>query len=93
MEIWTIRKRFEAFELKFEQFEKDSKHSNPNLNQEIEWKFEPFKNDSKHLNRNSNNSKGIRTIQIHIQTIRKGFEAFENKIEPLERDSKHSNPN
>jgi len=38
----------EAFEYKFELFERDSKRSNPNLN----------------------HSKGIRSIQVQIQTIR-----------------------
>ena len=32
MQIRTIRKGFEAFEWKFEPFERDSKHSNPNSN-------------------------------------------------------------
>ena len=32
MEIRTIRKGFEAFECKFEPFEKDSKLSKPNYN-------------------------------------------------------------
>ena len=32
MEIRTIRKGFEGFEWKFEQFERDSKLSNPNSN-------------------------------------------------------------
>ena len=30
---------------------------------------------------------------MQIQTIRKGFQAFECKFELLERDSRHSNPN
>ena len=30
---------------------------------------------------------------MQIQTIGKGFEAFESKFKPLERDSKHSNAN
>ena len=47
--------------------------------------------DSKHLNANSNNLKGIRSIRMPIQTIRKGFEAFECKFQTFERDSKHSN--
>ena len=32
MQIRTIRKGFEAFECKFEPFERDSKHSNANSN-------------------------------------------------------------
>ena len=32
MEIWAIRKGFEAFEWKFEPLERDSKHSNTNSN-------------------------------------------------------------
>ena len=53
-----IRKGFEAFEYKFEPFERDSKHSNANSN--------PFERDSKHSNANSNHSKGIRIIRIQI---------------------------
>ena len=30
---------------------------------------------------------------MQIETIRKGFEAFQCKLEPFEKDSKHSNPN
>ena len=37
--------------------------------------------------------KVIRSIQMKIPPIRKGFEAFECKFEPFERDSKHSNVN
>ena len=32
MQILTIRKEFEAFECKFQPFERDSKHLNPNSN-------------------------------------------------------------
>ena len=39
-------------------------------------KREPFERDSKHSNRNSNNSKGVRNIQIQIRTTQKGFKAF-----------------
>ena len=49
-----------------------------------------FERDSKHSNGNSNHSKGIRSIQLQIRTIKKGFIAFECKFEPLKRDSKHS---
>ena len=58
MQIRTIRNGFEAFECK----------------------FEPFERDSKHVNADSNNSKGIRIIQVQIRTIQKGFEAFECKF-------------
>ena len=37
-------------------------------------------------NANSNDSKGIRSIWMKILTIRKGFEAFENKFELFERE-------
>ena len=77
MEIRTIQKGFEAFETKFEPFERDSKHSKGF--EAFEWKFEPLER--------------IRSIRMEIRTIRKGFEAFEWKFEPLGRDSKHSNPN
>ena len=39
----------------------------------FEFKFETFKRDS---NANSNHSKGIQSILMQIQTIRKEFEAF-----------------
>ena len=42
----------------------------------FEFKFEPFEKDSKHSNANSNHSKGIRSIQMQIWTIRNVFEAF-----------------
>ena len=87
IQILTIRKTLEAFECKFEPFERDSKRSSPN--------FYPFKMDS---NATSNNLKGTQSIWIQIRTIRKEFEAFEckfklfeSKFEPFERDSKHSN--
>ena len=80
MQIRTIRKGFEAFECKFEQFERDSKHSNAMqiLNiwrgfEAFESKLKPLKKDSKHSNENSNHSKGIRSIRKQIQTIRNGF--------------------
>ena len=85
MEIWTIRKRFEAFEWKFEPFERDLKHSNQNLNHlkvirsiwmEI-WTIR----------------KGFVAFESKIWTIQKGFEAFESKFETFERESKHLNPN
>ena len=85
MEIRTIRNGFEAFECKFESFERDSKLSNPNSNiktirkrfEPFEWKFETFERDSKHSNVNSNHSKMIRSFQNKIPTIRKGFEALQ----------------
>ena len=42
----------------------------------FECKFEPFESDSKHSNANSSHLKVIRSIQMQIRTIRKGFEAF-----------------
>ena len=58
-------------------------------------KFEPFERDSKRSNANSKHSKGIRSIQMQIQNIWKGFEPFEctsepfeSTFEPFERDSK-----
>ena len=42
-----------------------------------------LRQDLKYSYSNSNHSKSI-------ETIRKGFEAFECKFEPFERDSKHS---
>ena len=72
MQIVTIRTKFIAFKCKFESFEPDSNHSNANSNYS--------KRDSKHSNANSNHLKGIRSFRIQIQTIRKGFEAFERKF-------------
>ena len=68
MQIWTIQKRFEAFESKFKAIQSDSKHSNVNLNH------------SKHSYLNSNHSKGIPIIQIQILTFPKGFDAFESNF-------------
>ena len=59
----------------------------------IKNRFEAFESDSKYSNENSNHSIGIRSIQMRIRTIRKGFKAFECKFEAFERDSKHSNAN
>ena len=56
MQIRTIQKGFKAFECKFEQFKRDSKHSNANSNY--------YKNDSKDL-------KVIQSILIQILTIRR----------------------
>ena len=53
----------------------------------FECKFEPFERDSKHPNSNLNDSKGIQSIRMQIQTIQNGFEAFECKFEPFEKDS------
>ena len=91
MQIGSIRKLLEAFECKFEPFERDLKHSNANSNhskgfQSILMKLEPFERDSKHSNGNANHSKGIRSILIEILTIRMKFKAFECKFEPFERD-------
>ena len=89
MQILTIRKGFEAFECKFEPFERDLKHSNAKSNhpkgsrtipkgfETFESKFEPFERDSKRSNVNSNHSTGIR---IQILNIRNKFEAFECKF-------------
>ena len=76
--------KFAAFECKFEQLKRDWKHWNANSK---------HSSDSKYSNENSNNSILIRSIQMQIPTIRKGFKAFECKFEPFERDSKHSNAN
>ena len=54
-------------------------------------KFEPFERDSNQSKANSIHSKGIRSVQMQIRTIRTGYEAFECKFERFERDSKRSN--
>ena len=76
--IRTIRKKFEAFYWKFEPFERDSKHSNSNLN--YSKKIPSFRNQIRTIRPTSNHSIGIRTIQMEIVTIRKGFKAFESKF-------------
>ena len=80
MQIRTIRKGFEAFECKFESFERDMKHSNANFNHSKgirRIRIEIQTTQSKRSNENSNHSKGIQSIRIQIRTIRKGFEAFD----------------
>ena len=49
MQIWAIQTGLQAFECKFEQFERDSNHYNANLNTSDE---------------NSSHSKVIQTIQM-----------------------------
>jgi len=62
MQIRTIRNGLEAFECKFEQFERDSKRSNANLNHsEGIWSI----------------WMEIRNIRMEIVSLQKGFEAFE----------------
>ena len=39
----------------------------------------------------SNHSKGIRSLPMQIQTIKKAFKTFESKFEPYKRDSRNSN--
>ena len=78
MHIRTIRKTFEAFECKFEQFEWDSKHLNVNSN--YSKKIPSFRNQIRTIRPTSNHSIGIWTIQMEIVTIRKGFKASESKF-------------
>ena len=85
MQIGTIQKGFEAFECKFEPFERDSNHSKANsihskgiLSSRMQ--ILSLRKDSKHSNANSNFSKRIQSILMEIRTIRKGFEAFECKF-------------
>ena len=65
MLIRTIRKGFEAFEFKLQTIRKRF--------EAFECTFKPFERDSKHSNGNLNHSKGIGSIRIQIQTIRKRF--------------------
>ena len=46
----------------------------------FECKLEPLETDWNHLIANSNHSKGIRSIQMQMWTIGKGFKAFEHKF-------------
>ena len=91
MQIRTIRKGLEAFEFKFEPFEKDSKHSNANSNHSkgirsiqmqirtIQKGFKAFECKFEPFEKNSKDSKIIRSILI--------------KFETFESDSKHLNAN
>ena len=88
MQIKTIRKGSKAFECKLELLVKDSRHSNSISSHskgiQRNWmQIYPFDKYSKHSN--ANHSKVIRSIQMQILTIWKGFE--------FKRDSKHSNTN
>ena len=77
MQIRNFPTRFEVFECKFEQFERDSNHSNANSKhlsfEAIESKFEPFEKDSNHSNANSNHSNEIQSNRMQIRTIQKEF--------------------
>ena len=95
----TIRKGFEAFEWKFEPFEKDLKHSNANSNiskgirsiriqiQTIRKGFEELRMQIRTIR------KGFEELRMQIRAIRKGFEAIEWKFKRFEKDSNHSNEN
>ena len=98
MQIRTIWNGFKAFEWKFESLEQYSMRSNTKSNhckriEALQSTFEAFKRDLKHSNANFIDSKGIRSIQLQVLSIQKGFEAFESKFEPFKWDSKHSNAN
>ena len=85
MQILIIQKGIEAFEYRFEPFERDSNHSNANTNtrkgfEAFESEFEPLEKVSKHSNANLNHLKGIRNIGMQILTVQKRFEAFECKF-------------
>ena len=62
MQILTIRKEFEAFEGKFEPFEKDSKHLNANSNHS-----KGFRSNRMH----------IETIWKGLEAFERKFEPFE----------------
>ena len=67
MQIRAIRKGLEAFEFKFEPFERDSKGSNANSNRSkgirsIQMEILTIRKGSKHSIANSNHSKGIHSI-------------------------------
>ena len=94
MLIRTIRKGLEAFEYKFETFERDLKHSNPNSNLSKRIpNIRSIQSTRKDSNTNSNHSNEIRSFRMRMLTVWKAFEAFECKFEAFERDSKHSNVN
>ena len=76
IQILTIRKGFEAFECKFEPFERDSKYSNANSN---------------HSKGIQSIRMPIRGIRIQILTIRNGFEALEAIERHLNGNSNNSN--
>ena len=69
MQILIIWKAFEAFECKFEPFEKDSSvriqiRTIQKGFEAFECKFELFERDSKHSNANSNTLNEIRSIEM-----------------------------
>ena len=80
-QIWTFRKRFGAFEYKFQSLQKDSKHSNPNSNFSKGIRSTQIQ---------------ILTIRQAFKAFKCKFEPFEpnwkhsNKVK---WDSKHWNPN
>ena len=78
MQIRTTRKGLEALKCKFEPFERDSKHSNPNSN---------------HSKGIQSIRMQIRNTRKGLEAFDCKFEAFECKFEPLERDWKHSSAN
>ena len=86
-----IRKGFEAFECKFEQFERDTKDSN--VIRSVRMQIRTIRKIFEVVECKFNHSKGIRSVQMQFLTIRKGLEGFEFKFEPFERDSKHLNAN
>ena len=92
MQIRTIRNRFEAFETKFEPFEKgirtlrkpNSIHSKGIRSirlqiRNIQKGFHEFECTLQQFEKDSRHkhSKGIRSCRNQIRTIQKGFEAFE----------------
>ena len=86
MQILTIRKGFEVFECKFEQFERIQSiqmqiWTIPKEFKAFECKFEPFESDSNHSNVNSNHLNQIRTIRI--QTKMKGIQSFRIPIQSI----------
>ena len=81
MQILTIRKGFEAFEYKFETFEKIRSirmqiRTIQKAFAAFESKFEVLKRHLKHSNANTNHSKGIWSIRMQILTVQKGSKAF-----------------
>ena len=76
MKFLTIRKGLEAFEFKFEPFQRDSKHSNANLNLSKGIRSIP---------------KEMLTIRKEFEAFKFKFETFERDWKHLNANSNHSN--
>ena len=75
IQIRTIRKEFEAFESKFDQLVRNSKHSNANSNLSKEIQSIRMQ---------------IRTLRTRFESFECKFKTFEREAKHLNRNSNHS---